>query len=69
MCKFGTFFSKIGLGSFFLAILTMVAGWLFLEVNVCIAAMFLMSFSALNFILCMFCNCAHNRRNKTLGVE
>lgn len=62
MCKFGTFFMNLGLGAFLMSILTMVAGWLFLEINVCIAAMFLMSLSALSFTVCMFCNVVWDKR-------
>jgi hypothetical protein len=66
MCKFGTYFSKIGLGAFLLSILTMVLGWLVLNINVCIAAMFLMSLAALSFTLCMVCNCASEKRKTKL---
>lgn len=66
MCKFGKYFMNLGLGAFLMSILTMITGWFLLEINVCIAAMFLMSLSALSFVLCMFCNCANDRRlNKT----
>jgi hypothetical protein len=42
----------------------MVAGWLFLNINVCIVAMFLMSVAAISFTICIVCNYASERRQE-----
>lgn len=60
MCKFAKLASQVGLVSILLSILVMIAGWTFLQINVCIVAMCLMCLAAISFILCMFCNCIHS---------
>ncbi len=64
MCKLGSLLSKVGLASVLLSIIVMVAGWLFLNINVCIVAMFLMSVAAISFTICIVCNYASERRQE-----
>jgi hypothetical protein len=56
MCKIGNILSKIGLGFVLLSILVMIVGWFLLNVQVCVASMFLMCLAAFSFIVCMICN-------------
>jgi hypothetical protein len=64
MCKLGSILSKVGLASVLLSIIVMVAGWLFLNINVCIVAMFLMSIAAISFTICIVCNYASEKRKE-----
>lgn len=70
MCKLGSILSKVGLVSVLLSIVVMIAGWLFLNINVCIVAMLLMSVAAISFTICIVCNYASERRKEnTSGVN
>lgn len=56
MCKLAKIASQIGLFTLLASIVVMVTGYFVLNIKFCVAAMILMSISAVAFIVCTVCS-------------